>query len=91
MSEVERAEAIKSLQMELFQIKQLHIVLSKKLRRQRRIIEQKIQAIASRGVKMCRQCREEMDVEQFSRDKQKSDGRDSYCLECRSLRHRKAA
>lgn len=34
------------------------------------------------GTKVCTKCEEEMDLEQFYLDKQKIDGRHSWCQEC---------
>lgn len=76
MSEAERVEAIKSLQMQLFELKREYLLTAKKLKRQ-------LSMVQDCGLKMCRKCRVEMDVEQFAVDRSKADGRDSYCSECR--------
>lgn len=76
MSEAERAAAIKELQLELFEMKRTYLNRSKQLKR-------KLILIQGRGQKRCRKCRELMDVEQFYKDPRRSDGNDSYCIECR--------
>lgn len=79
MSEAERKAQIEAIQLRLFEVKREYLLISRKLKRQLRIVQ-------SRGMKMCRQCRIEMNIEQFYRDRYKSDGRDSYCIECRVKR-----
>lgn len=83
MSEQERAQAIKSLQLELFEMKRVYLLKAKQLKRE-------INQIASKGMKVCRLCRLEMDVEQFYRRKDTLDQRDSWCIECRKAKQKAA-
>lgn len=87
MTEPERAAALKSVQLELVQLKNQVIALQRKQKR----IERRLKVVmysAGIGTKVCRQCQIEMDLEQFYKDLQKSDGRDSYCVECRGMRNK---
>lgn len=82
MSESERAEAIKAVQMELFA-----------LHERRKELKRKMAQLALAGTKWCRKCRETMGVEQFYADKRYADGLHPYCRECKAdyYRSRRAA
>ncbi len=88
MSEAERAQAIEAVQLELFQLGQEYQRVLRDFYVKRRALKRKLKRVQAAGKKRCRQCRIEMDIEQFYRDKQKSDGRDSYCIECRGFRNK---
>jgi hypothetical protein len=79
MSEAERAQALKSIQLELFQLKQDYLVKRKELTR-------RLTLIHGKGLKTCRKCRLEMDVEQFYQDSRYRDGYYPYCRECQVKR-----
>lgn len=83
MSETERAEHLKAIQLELFQLKKDYLLKSRQLKR-------KFKLIQGMGQKRCRKCREEMDVDQFYVDDRYADGRYPYCRECQTGK-RKAA
>lgn len=80
MSEAERAEALKAIQLELFQIKKNYVHRRRELKRQFVLIQ-------GRGEKRCRRCRELMPVEQFYPNSRYSDGRHAYCIECCHARY----
>ena len=79
MSELERAEALKAVQLELFQLKKNYAAKRRELKRQFILIQ-------GAGQKRCRKCRELMDVEQFYLDNRRADKRYPYCIECCSKR-----
>lgn len=79
MSESERAEALESIQLELFQLKRQYALQRKELKRQ-------LVLLHGRGMKRCRKCRDEMDVEQFYKDPRYADGYYPYCRECQSTK-----
>ena len=79
MSEAERAAALKSIQLELFQLKKEYLLRARQLKRQLVLIQ-------GRGLKRCRICRDEMDVEQFPLDPRYLDHRYPYCYECKLAR-----
>lgn len=79
MTEAERSKALKEVQLELFQLKQEYLLKRKALTRKFRLIQ-------GRGMKRCRDCREEMDVEQFPLDPRYLDHRYPYCYECKLAR-----
>ena len=82
MSESERAEKLKAIQLELFQIKQVYVQKRKELKRQ-------LVLIRGRGMKRCRDCSEVMEVDQFPLDPRYSDARYPYCYECKNARNLK--
>lgn len=88
MSEAERAEAISAVQLELFNLQREYKSALKDFYNKRRVLKRKLRLVQANGMKRCRRCRVEMDIEQFYRDKQKSDGHDSYCTDCRLLRNK---
>lgn len=88
MSELERAEAAKEIQLELFQLKQDQAERTREYLAKRKALKRKLRLIHGKGLKRCRRCNYEMPVEQFSLDRQKTDGRSSYCLECISERYK---
>lgn len=79
MTETERAAALKSVQLELFQLKREYLLKRKELKRQLVLIQ-------GRGMKRCRDCREEMEVDQFPLDPRYMDHRYPYCYECKRAR-----
>jgi len=79
-----RSQIVRSLQMELFEIE---MQLSE-FEAKRKQIKAEL-AKRGAGTKVCRKCREEMDIDQFYRDKQKLDGRTSWCHECVKEKERK--
>lgn len=79
MTELERAQALKEVQMELFQLKKEYLLKRKQLKRQLVLIQ-------GRGMKQCRICREEMEVDQFPLDPRYLDNRYPYCYECQNKR-----
>jgi hypothetical protein len=81
MSEAERAEALKAIQLELFQIKRSYVQRRRELKRQFVLIQ-------GMGQKRCRKCRELMDVEQFYLDNRYLDQRYPYCIECCAERYK---
>lgn len=83
MSETERTEALKAIQLELFQLKREYALKTRELKRQLILIQ-------GGGQKRCRDCDLLMDVEQFYPDNSRWDKRDVYCIECRSKRSSKA-
>jgi formamidopyrimidine-DNA glycosylase len=72
MSESERAQALKSIQLEMFQDYLL----------KRRELKRQLILVHGKGLKRCRKCGHEMDVEQFYKDSRYADGYYSYCREC---------
>lgn len=88
MGEAERAEAVRSIQLELFQLGKEYQRVLRDFYSKRKALKRKLRLVQATGRKRCRQCRIEMDIEQFYKDKQKSDGRDSYCIECRGTRNK---
>lgn len=84
MTEAERSKALKDIQLELFELKSERAAITSHIR----FLERKARRITTTGVKTCRQCRVEMPVDQFYADRQKVDGRDSYCIECRLERNK---
>jgi len=69
--------AINSLQLELFQIEEALSQFEQK----RKEVRARLTALGA-GKKTCTKCGEEMDPEQFYRDRQKFDKRSSWCCEC---------
>lgn len=99
MSEAERAEALRAVQMELFRLKQSYesacrqlglFDLRKDYEAKRNEMKRRLRLIQGGGQKRCRDCRELMDVEQFYLDNSRFDKRDVYCIECRAERARRA-
>jgi hypothetical protein len=88
MSETERVEVLKAIQMELFELGKEYQRVLRDFYAKRKALKRKLKLALAAGRKTCRQCRIEMDIEQFYKDKQKSDGRDSYCIECRGTRNK---
>lgn len=72
-----RSQIVRSLQMELFQIE----VAISEYEAKRKEIKARLAAHGA-GKKTCTKCGEEMDIEQFYVDRQKLDGRCSWCQEC---------
>lgn len=68
---------VRSLQMELFEIE---TALSEFELKRKEVMARLVQLGA--GTKTCTKCGEEMDLEQFYRDRQKFDKRSSWCCEC---------
>jgi 5-methylcytosine-specific restriction endonuclease McrA len=50
--------------------------------------KQKLQNVIPTGTKICRQCRQEKDVEEFNRNYGNKDGLCSWCKECQSEAHK---
>lgn len=62
--------------MELFQIRS-------EFQAKRKEIKRRLEQLRANGEKLCRKCRIVMDFEQFYESKQRLDGRESYCIECK--------
>jgi len=77
MSEQERAEQLKAIQLQLIELKKEYLLQTRRLKRQ-------LTLVANQGLKRCRRCFEEMHVEQFYEDDRYTDGRYPYCRECKS-------
>lgn len=91
MSEAERAEALKAIQLELFALqKQQSAIVAAFQSKKRELVRRKKQ-IAANGQKQCRKCREVMDVDQFYREARYADGRRPYCIECELTANKKRA
>lgn len=69
---------IHQIQLELFEVE----AAISEFERRRKDLKAKL-VRAGAGTKTCTKCGEEMDIEQFYRDRQKLDRRDSWCCECR--------
>lgn len=81
MSEAERAEALKEVQLELFAIRQKYLLKTGKLKR-------KLFLIQGGGMKRCRAIAcasqgEPMKFDQFYKDDRSADGYYQYCKECK--------
>ncbi len=77
MSEKRQTGTVRSLQMELFEIEK---ALSEFELKRKEVLARLAKFGA--GKKTCTKCEETMGIEQFYRDKQKSDKRSSWCCEC---------
>lgn len=77
MSETERVEALKAIQLELFQLRREYLLRVKDLKARRKFL-----LLHGRNQKRCRKCNEMMDAEQFYRDRQFADGLYPWCREC---------
>jgi len=77
MPEKRQTGIVRSLQLELFEIE---IALSE-FELKRKEIRARLAQLGA-GKKTCTKCDEEMEIEQFYVDKQKSDKRSSWCMEC---------
>lgn len=77
MSESERAEKLKAIQLELLQLKREYLLREREIRARLRLIQ-------GMGQKRCRKCDDVMDVDQFYVDVRYLDGRYPYCMECKN-------
>jgi hypothetical protein len=77
MSQKKVTGIVTSLQMELFEIEETLSQFEQK----RKEVRARLAALGA-GTKTCTKCAEEMDLEQFYRDRQKFDKRSSWCCEC---------
>lgn len=77
MSEKRQTGTVRSLQMALFEIE---TALSE-FEQKRKEIRARLTKLGA-GQKTCTKCNENMEIEQFYRDKQKFDKRSSWCCEC---------
>jgi hypothetical protein len=77
MPEKPQTGIVRSLQMELFEIE---TALSE-FELKRKEVRARLAKLGA-GKKTCTKCGEEMDLEQFYRDRQKLDKRSSWCCEC---------
>jgi hypothetical protein len=78
MPEKRQTGIVRTLQMELFEIES---ALSEFELKRKQVLARL--ATLGAGQKTCTKCNETMDIEQFYRDKQKSDKRSSWCCECK--------
>lgn len=82
---------VHEIQLELFEIE----VALNEFETKRKLLKAKLTKLGA-GTKTCTKCQIEMDIEHFYRDRQKIDGRSSWCMECvrtaeRERKRRKAA
>lgn len=78
MSESERAEKLREIQLELFQVTREHLLSRRRIKE----LKRQFILIHGSGQKRCRKCDEVMDVEQFYPDKRYADGYYPHCREC---------
>jgi hypothetical protein len=70
-------QVVREIQLELFRVE---AALSE-FQTKRKLLRANLAKLGV-GEKTCTKCGETMDIEQFYRDKQKIDGRSSWCCEC---------
>ncbi len=73
-----QAGVVRGIQMELFQVE----ALLSEFEAKRKELKARLARMGA-GTKVCTKCKEEMDIEQFYRDRQKIDRRSSWCCECK--------
>lgn len=96
MSEAERAKALEAIQLELFALEREYGDVVADFYAKRRAILRRRQLlmhtarVVKEGMKVCRKCDAEKDVNQFYQEARYADGRRPYCIEC-DLKRMKAS